>query len=92
MSPRESFDVKGRRYLVEGRLDVRHVVGDVVVAQCRGDSAEIYRLGYGPGGWWCDCPAKGRCSHLQALMLVVLRPGAQAGVSRRRDTLREASA
>jgi uncharacterized Zn finger protein len=75
--PREAFDVKARRYLGEGRLDIRHVVGDVVVAQCRGDSAEIYQLGHQRGSWWCTCPAKGRCCHLQALMWVTLRPGAQ---------------
>lgn len=74
---RESFDVKARRYLAEGRLDVRHVVSDTVVALCRGDSGELYRVGYGSGGWYCDCPAKTRCAHLQALMWVVLRPGAR---------------
>jgi hypothetical protein len=43
--PREAFDVKARRYLVEGRLDVRHVVGDVIVAFCRGDSGGALQAG-----------------------------------------------
>jgi hypothetical protein len=46
---RESAAAKGRRYLVEGRLTVERVHNDLVVASCRGDSAETYKLGYDPG-------------------------------------------
>jgi uncharacterized Zn finger protein len=72
---RESAAVKGRRYLTEGRLTVEHVVHDVVVASCRGDSGETYKLGYDPArqDWDCSCPARTRCSHLVALMLVTVR-------------------
>lgn len=75
----ESADVKGRRLLSEGRLAVR-TVGDgnrpgLIVAECRGDSGEIYHLGFDPtkNEWRCSCPALSRCSHLIALQLVVVR-------------------
>jgi uncharacterized Zn finger protein len=66
---------KGRRYLTEARLTVERVERDLVVASCRGDSGETYRLGFDPARqeWRCTCPARGRCSHLVALMLVVRR-------------------
>jgi uncharacterized Zn finger protein len=69
---RESAAVKGRRYLVEGRLRVERVENDLVVASCRGDSGETYKLVYDPGRkqWRCSCPARTRCSHLAALQLV----------------------
>ena len=75
----ESVDVKGRRLLGEGRLVVR-TVGDanrpgLIVASCRGDSGDIYALGYDPGKneWRCSCEARGKCSHLVALQLVTVR-------------------
>ena len=72
VSPRESAAVKGRRYLVEGRLVVRAVDqrAGSVRAVCRGDGA-IYAVGRDGGGWFCSCPARGRCAHLVALGLVV---------------------
>ena len=46
-----------------------------VKAKCRGDSGEVYQLGYDPRrAWYCTCPAKGVCSHLVALQLVVVLP------------------
>ena len=66
--------VKARRLLGEGRLTVRSAGPEGVRASCRGDSGQLYRVGYQPGAWHCDCPALGRCSHLQALMLVVVVP------------------
>jgi uncharacterized Zn finger protein len=73
--PRENAFVKARRLLGEGRLVVHHVVHDdsVIQATCRGDSGEIYSVGHEPGRWYCDCPSLGRCSHVQALMLVTVR-------------------
>lgn len=71
--PRESAFEKGRRYLVEGRLLVRSAGPHGIQAMCRGDSGEFYRVGYERGGWYCGCPALGRCSHLTALMLVTAR-------------------
>jgi len=76
---RENAQAKGRRMLVEGRLRVLRVESDLIVAECRGDSGEVYRLGFDPlvekqWGWFCECPAKGTCSHLVALRLVVTAP------------------
>lgn len=67
---RESVDRKARRYLAEGRLRVLSEDVGAVTATCRGGGATTYRLGRDRGGWWCTCPARGRCSHLTALALV----------------------
>jgi uncharacterized Zn finger protein len=71
---RENYRTKGQRYLAEGRLTIRRLHGGSITATCRGDSAEIYNVGYADGDWYCTCPARLRCSHQQALMLVVVRP------------------
>jgi len=73
---RENAQAKGRRMLTEGRLRVLRIErSGLIVAECRGDSGEVYTLGFEPmwGQWRCSCPAKGVCSHLQALMLVVVK-------------------
>jgi uncharacterized Zn finger protein len=74
---REPVEAKGRRYLVEGRLVVEHVAGDMVRARCRGGGA-VYELGLEAGGWWCSCLARGRCSHLVALQLVTVADAGSA--------------
>ena len=71
---RENYLVKARRLLGEGRLVLQRVSGSAIQATCRGDSGEVYDVGHEPGQWFCSCPALGRCSHLQALMLVTVRP------------------
>lgn len=73
--PRENAQDKGRRYLVEGRLTIVRVAGRQIRAVCKGDSGEVYSLGYDPGAWHCNCPARGRCAHLTALMLTTNVPG-----------------
>jgi uncharacterized Zn finger protein len=75
IAARESAAVKGRRYLTEGRLTVERVDGEIVAAACKGDSGAVYRLGFDPArqDWHCTCPARTRCSHLVALMLVTVR-------------------
>ena len=70
--PRENFTAKARRLLAEGRVIVTHVDGRNVSALVRGDSAELYRVTHSSGTWSCDCAALGRCSHVQALMLITL--------------------
>lgn len=72
---RESVEQKATRYLCEARLTVTRVDERAVAAVCRGAGA-VYALGYsGPLGWWCECPARGRCCHLTALQRVVaVRP------------------
>jgi uncharacterized Zn finger protein len=54
---------------------VSHVDGRDVAALVRGDSAKLYRVTHRSGRWSCDCAALGRCSHVQALMLVTLPVG-----------------
>lgn len=71
--PREGVDLKGRRYLSEGRLLVKAVSADHIYAVCRGDG-DIYHLTGDRHGWSCSCPAVGRCCHLIALRLVTVRP------------------
>lgn len=73
---RETVDSKARRYLVEQRLTVTRVDGDVADAVVRGDTGE-HHVGRDPGrGWHCTCQARGRCSHAAALrMVTVRRPG-----------------
>ena len=70
---RENADQKGARYLTEGRLRVIQVDEDdgVVMAECRGDG-RLYALGFDERGWFCSCPAYGRCAHLKALGRVVI--------------------
>jgi uncharacterized Zn finger protein len=70
---RENVDTKARRYLVEGRVLIRHVDKSTVVAHIRG-SDSYYRVVGDEHGWTCDCPARRRCSHETAVMLVTLRP------------------
>jgi uncharacterized Zn finger protein len=71
--PRESAEAKGRRYLVEGRVVVEAVDPKRIVASVRGNGA-MHTVRYEPGGWSCDCPASGRCSHLVAVGLVTVAP------------------
>ena len=69
---RESVHVKGKRYLLEGRLVVRLVNDERVEATCRGGGAS-YELSHDGSRWRCSCPALGHCAHLVALQLVVDR-------------------
>jgi uncharacterized Zn finger protein len=73
---RESAELKARRLLVEGRVDVRYRQGHDLRAVVRGDSGEEYEAGHVAGSWYCGCPSYERCSHVMALMLVavVVRP------------------
>jgi hypothetical protein len=65
----EPIAAKAHRLLAFGRLVVRHVDPERIVAHVRGDTGS-YDLGRDARGWWCACPAVGRCSHLIALRLV----------------------
>jgi hypothetical protein len=82
----ENVQTKGRRLLTEGRLTVRAVdpVGEngaflnrsIIIAECKGDSGKVYKLGYDmlKKEWRCTCEARGVCSHLVALQLVTVSP------------------
>lgn len=68
---RENAASKAARYLGEGRLIVERITpGRGLEAICRGDGT-VYRLGWNPSGWWCECPARSdQCAHLRAARLV----------------------
>jgi hypothetical protein len=70
---RESAETKARRYLCEGRVVVEAVDSKHIIASVRG-SGVLHMTGYHPGGWFCSCDAKGRCSHLLALQLITVAP------------------
>lgn len=69
---RENVRDKGARLLTSGRLRVVKVDGNLIVAECRGDSGEVYKLGHDRRRmqYRCTCPARGPCAHLTALWLV----------------------
>lgn len=76
MSARENAYERGVRLLTSGRLVVERVDAREIRARCRGDHGEVWRLGFKPGQWFCECPARRDCAHLIALWSVTLRPGA----------------
>lgn len=83
---REEVAAKARRLLGEGRITLRVLSDDAIVAEVRGDSARRYRAGWNAGGWWCECPhgivqRPARCSHVRGLQLVVLEPVGMEGVN-----------
>lgn len=73
---RETKGEKAVRYVRERRLLVERVDRGVIIASCRGDSGEVYALGFDPGRreWRCTCEANKKfhreCAHLAALKLV----------------------
>lgn len=75
----EPVPLKASRLAGSGRITLRTLADDLVVARVRGDSARVYSTGWDPSGWWCTCAAQRRCSHIAAVQLVVLEPLAQAG-------------
>jgi uncharacterized Zn finger protein len=72
--PRENAAAKGQRLLAEGRVIVKSITPQAVTASVRGDSGLIYTVVGDLGGWSCPCDALTRCSHIQAVALVTLRP------------------
>jgi hypothetical protein len=73
---REDAASKARRIVGEGRLIVRELDehAGTVMGEVRGDGA-VWITGRDERGWFCDCPARGRCSHQLALGLVVALGG-----------------
>jgi hypothetical protein len=78
----ENLQEKAIRILAEGRLTITQVapLRAAIMAECKGDSGEVYLLGYDSGDdrWGCQCEAsakfKRRCSHIAALQLVTVKP------------------
>jgi hypothetical protein len=76
---RENAELKARRYLVEGRLEIQRVNNDVILARCPGDAGDTYNIRWDDqrDEWRCNCPAFGpRCAHILALARVVRKPAA----------------
>jgi hypothetical protein len=72
---RENAPTRALRFLVEGRLMIRHVGLDLVDACVRGDSGVLRRVTFDPSGWSCTCPARSdRCAHVLAVKTVVVVP------------------
>ena len=71
---RENVAAKARRLLTEGRVMVTFAVGNLIEADVRGDSGHVYHVIHSPGKWSCPCEARGRCSHVQAVMLIAAVP------------------
>jgi hypothetical protein len=69
---REDAAAKARRLLAEGRLRVLGADERSAQAVCCGDSGAAYRVAAEDGRWQCSCEARGRCSHIRALALVVV--------------------
>jgi hypothetical protein len=68
---RDNKRLKAMRLLVTGRLRVLRVDAEFIAAECRGDSGEVYNLGWRDQRWTCSCPARVDCSHINALWAVV---------------------
>lgn len=66
---REDARTKATRLLVEGRVAIRRVDHQHVVARVRGEG-EDHEVTF-DGAWSCSCPARSRCSHQFAVMRVV---------------------
>ena len=78
---RENIETRAVKILTERRLTVERIgSGGLIVASCRGDSGEDYKLGYDPfrDQWRCQCEASATfhktCKHLIALQHVVTKP------------------
>lgn len=69
---RENAATKAKRLLVESRVIIRKVDERGVFASVRGDSGLIRTVTYSLSTWSCNCEARGRCSHIQAVAAVVV--------------------
>ena len=69
---REHPQAKAQRYLTEARVRVLFCDEEngVVTADVRGSGASYTTGRDDERGWWCSCPARGRCAHLHALGLI----------------------
>jgi hypothetical protein len=70
--PRGDAAGKARRLVSEGRVTIRRIGDDLILARVRGDEAEVYAVTWDPDGWSRGCLALGRCSHVRAVQLVTL--------------------
>ena len=59
---RENVATKAIRYLTQGRVMVKSVTPEGVLAHVRG-GGEVYVTSWLDGRWSCSCPAKTECCH-----------------------------
>ena len=74
---RANAELKARRYLAEGRVEIQRVDAVTVQARVLGDEGDIYSVRWDQERhrWNCPCPAFGpRCSHVLAVGRVVRKP------------------
>lgn len=74
---REAVEMKGRRYLTEGRLTITYVRHGSARAICRGKDA-VYTIALDGDQWSCSCPARRRCSHIMAAQRVIFSGPSEA--------------
>ena len=55
---REDAQTKARRLVSEGRVTIRRIGDDLIVAHVQGDQAEVYVVTWDPDGWPCGCSAQ----------------------------------
>lgn len=68
---RRNYRTKARELLIDGRVVIHSVRNGAVEAVVRGES-DFYKVTCTEQGYWsCPCFAKGRCSHVEAVSLVV---------------------
>jgi hypothetical protein len=82
---KETKAEKTARLLRTGRLRVYSVTPSEIAAECKGDSGELYTLGWRDGHWRCSCKARVDCSHLNALWAVTAVARNQLQEHGRRD-------
>lgn len=76
---RENAITKSLRLLVDGRVAISYVGPNGVKAGVRGDSGHIRNVVFDRRSdqWSCGCSARGRCSHIMAVLTVVVLPAPQ---------------
>jgi len=63
---------KARRLIDEDRVQIVVAGHDRVVAHVRSDHSGVVDVEGQRGSWSCTCPARRRCSHVEAVRLVVI--------------------
>lgn len=70
----ETVETKVTRLLAERQVQIRFCSDGVISATVRGDSG-IYDVRWTRNqGWTCPCACRGRCSHVEAVSAVTMRP------------------
>lgn len=65
---------KAARLRSEAKVQIKWATDQLVVAAVRGDSGVWDIRWTSLQGWHCTCPAYRRCSHIEAVASVTMRP------------------